>query len=78
MRIRYIKPGGDGVEADLPDGAARRLIASGAAEAVVGEGPTVGGDDAAAPGGQAASDAGAGTPAPRTHKPAAMTTRRSR
>jgi hypothetical protein len=34
MRIRYIKPEGDGVEADLPDASARRLIDSGAAEAV--------------------------------------------
>lgn len=32
MRIRYVKEGG--VEVDLPDASARRLIASGQAEAV--------------------------------------------
>lgn len=39
MRIRYIKPDGDGRVVDLPDASARRLIASGAAEEVSADEP---------------------------------------
>lgn len=38
MRIRYNKKDGSGREVDMDDGAARRVIASGAAEAVETEG----------------------------------------
>lgn len=66
MRIRYTKPGGK--EVDLPDGAARRLIASGQAEAVTADEPQP----------EAADEPSAPRRASAGHKAAAKKTRRSR
>lgn len=67
MQIRYLKPGGK--EVDLPEGAARRLIASGQAEAVTTDHE---------PQAEAADEPSAPRRASTSRKAAAKKTRRSR